>query len=72
MAKTVYHEAYGEVEVSTLNIIRKRNVSPADFDELCGVFGCDEEYIRDAIEEYSPHGFYNQYLMINDRFTCSI
>lgn len=70
--KTVYHESYGEVQVKTLNMIRKYNVSPSDFDELCGIFGCDEEYIQDAIVEYSPNGFYNQYLMINDRFTCSI
>lgn len=65
----MFHESYGEIERATMRTICRYNVSPSDFDELLGVYGTNEYIIREAIKEYSPNGFYNQYLMINDRFS---
>lgn len=39
MAKMTFHECYGELPVKTLRLIRKFNVSPADFDMMTDILG---------------------------------
>ena len=34
-----FHESYGNLPTNTLRLIRKHNVSPADFDELTDILG---------------------------------
>lgn len=34
-----FHESYGTLPKSTLALIRKYNVSPADFDMMCDLLG---------------------------------
>lgn len=36
--KTVYHESYGHLPESTLRLIRRFNVSPADFDLILDTY----------------------------------
>jgi hypothetical protein len=36
-----YHESYGSLRKDTLSVIRKSNVSPADYDDVLSAFGWD-------------------------------
>ena len=39
--KMTFHESYGNLPTKTLRLIRKHNVSTADFDELTDILGFD-------------------------------
>lgn len=47
MSQMTFHESYGDLPTKTLRLIRKFNVSPADFDCMTDVLGFDA---------YSPGG----------------
>lgn len=56
-----YHESYGELPVSLLRLIRKFEVTPADFYE----WECREltfDAMAEIIRDFSPKGYYNSYL----------
>ena len=39
--KMTFHESYGNLPTKTLRLIRKHNVSPADFDIMTDILGFD-------------------------------
>ena len=39
MNKMTFHESYGSLPLKTLRLIRKYNVSPADFDQMTDLLG---------------------------------
>lgn len=63
MAKAMtFHESYGSLPKSTLRLIKRHNVSPADFDFMLDMFsGTVEEgweWVDQHIVENSPTGYY--------------
>lgn len=57
-----YHEFYGELPKRTLSLIKKYNVSPADWSEICRwvqATGASWKDINDHILNLSPGGYYN-------------
>lgn len=64
---TIYTDAYGDVTAEQLELYRKRNVSPADHDELLEVYGRGEEgraAILAAVREYTRDGLYSSFDMV--------
>lgn len=66
MFKMTFHESYGNLPESTLRLIRKHNVSPADFDLMTDLLGMSNdwseinEHIRANLSDsgmYSPKFF---------------
>lgn len=56
-----FHESYGELPVSTLRLIKRNNVSPADYEMLLYKFGNVDTHFPDVeafIREHSPDGMY--------------
>lgn len=66
-----FHESYGNLPTKTLRLIRKHNVSPADFDYMLDMFmfevqgadaffvtGATWKSIDDHIVSNSPNGMY--------------
>jgi hypothetical protein len=60
----MFHESYGELDPATLTLIRKRNVSPADYDTIVGVVGTDQKVIREVIETYTVGRQFSAWRMI--------
>ena len=63
----VYTDAYGNVTEEQWQLYRERNVSPADHQELLGVYGHGDAgrvLILAAVREYSRNGQYESYDMI--------
>lgn len=67
MAAMTFHESYGNLPVKTLRLIRKHNVSPADFDMMTDLLGnvayqgngvIDWSVIDDHITSNSWNGYY--------------
>jgi len=59
MAKMVYDEWYGELTFALRLVIKKRNVSPADYTDLQDEFGSDNyDAMKKAIVERSEGGMY--------------
>lgn len=67
MPAMTFHESYGNLPVKTLRLIRKNNVSPADFDMMTDILGnvayqgngvIDWSVIDSHIVENSPSGYY--------------
>lgn len=69
-----FNESYGWLPTSTFRLVRKHNVSPADFDYMTDVLGmeawqepgdgcnvghADWSVIEDHIVRNSPDGYYN-------------
>lgn len=56
-----FHECYGELPASTLRLVKRANVSPADFDMLLYKFGRVDTHFPDVekfIKEYIVNGIY--------------
>lgn len=56
-----FHESYGELPKSTLSLIKRRNVSPADYDMILYKFGYVDTHFPDVegfIKAHSPTGIY--------------
>lgn len=61
-----FHESYGQVRKDTLRLIRKYNVSPADYDTLLAACGwdwtkyevIDFDVVNDMIVSASRDGYY--------------
>lgn len=62
--KMVFNEWYGEIPVSLNRMLKKYNVSPADFQTLESYFGDNWANIQDAIRDYSPKGYFNEFLFV--------
>lgn len=59
MSNMTFHESYGNVPVSILSLIRRYNVSPADFDLMTDLLGNGTwEGIAVHIIENSERGYY--------------
>jgi hypothetical protein len=57
--KMTFHEFYGTLPESTLRLIRKFNVSPADFDLMTDLLGnCQWADVEDHIVSNSETGMY--------------
>lgn len=65
--KLVFNEWYGELRQSTLNLVKKYNVSPADFDMLLDDwtdnYGQTDWFgLNNTIRKRSPNGYYQPVL----------
>lgn len=58
MAMT-FHESYGDLPKRLLTMVRKYNVSPADWDALRDLFGDEWTAIMEFIDTNSTSGYYN-------------
>jgi hypothetical protein len=60
MNKMTFHECYGNLPVKTLRLIRKFNVSPADFDYMTDILGMANDWsvIDSHIVSNSKTGMY--------------
>lgn len=68
LSAITFHESYGYLPRYTLGLIRKYNVSPADFDSIMRAFGwepyppegvgIDWDAIDDFMHAGSPDGYY--------------
>lgn len=60
MNTMTFHESYGNLPVSTLRLVRKHNVSPADFDYMTDILGMANDWsvIDDHIVSNSETGMY--------------
>lgn len=56
--KMTYHEYYGNLPAKTMRLIRKYNVSPADFDMMTDAFGSAWAAIDKHIIDNSADGYY--------------
>lgn len=53
-----FHESYGELRSDTLRLIRKYNVSPADYDRIVDVLGAPTwDEVNDLILSHSTDGY---------------
>jgi hypothetical protein len=60
MAMT-FHESYGDLPVSTLRLIKRANVSPADYEMLLYKFGYVDTHFPDVeqfIRDHMKNGMY--------------
>lgn len=66
MAATTFQEAYGVLTIAEWRAIKKNNVSPSDYDDLCDEFGQENhaEITRAITERSRGAGYYrhNPYL----------
>jgi hypothetical protein len=61
-----YHESYGSLPTSTLRLIKAKNVSPADYDDILAQYGMDYtdadkipfDMVEDLIRSSSKSGYY--------------
>lgn len=57
-----FHESYGALPVSTLRLVKRYNVSPADFDfmldQFMGPVPDGWKWVNDHIVTNSPNGYY--------------
>lgn len=57
-----FHESYGSLPKSTLRLVKKYNVSPADFDfmldQFMGPVPDGWRWVNSHIVENSPNGYY--------------
>ena len=57
-----FHESYGTLPKDTLRLIKKHNVSPADFDFMLDQWGGSIpegwSWVNEHIVENSPKGYY--------------
>lgn len=51
MSKTTFHESYGTVAKSTLSLIKRYNVSPADYDLMTDLLG-NVAYLGDGVIDW--------------------
>lgn len=58
MMVMTFHESYGDLPKNLLTLVRKFNVSPADWDALRALLGDDWGAIMDLITTCSPNGYY--------------
>lgn len=49
-----FHESYGNLPKSTLRLVRKHNVSPADFDMMLDLLGMDAWVPSDGVNVGRP------------------
>lgn len=54
-----FHESYGALPTTTLRLVRKHNVSPADFDHIIDVLKIPTwNELEQHIIDHSPMGYY--------------
>lgn len=59
MNTMTFHESYGNLPKTTLRLVKRYNVSPADFDMITDILGFMEwSDINLHIIENSPNGYY--------------
>lgn len=65
--KMTYHEFYGSLPESLLRLIRKNNVTPAEFQEF-EYMGLTFGEMETAILENSPNGYFNHFSWMQDKY----